>query len=57
MQTRYFLMMNNEKRLTLLGALWRPWNGRFSYSPGSVNGSPAAEDLSGSAKKSKNIKI
>lgn len=31
---------------TLLGAVCRPWNGRFSYSPGSVNGSPSEDDLS-----------
>lgn len=30
---------------TLFGALCSPWKGRFSYSPGSVNGSPP-DDLS-----------
>lgn len=30
---------------TLFGALCRPWKGKFSYSPGSVNGSPP-DDLS-----------
>lgn len=35
----------NRFVLTLLGAVWSPWNGRFSYSPGSVNRSPPSDDL------------
>lgn len=33
-------------KLTLFGALWSPWNGKFSYSPGSANWLAAADDLS-----------
>lgn len=41
--------------LTLFGALCMPWNGKFSYSPGSVNGSPAADDLSFTGRNKKDV--
>lgn len=40
---------------TLLEAVCRPWNGRFSYSPGSVNGSAIEDDFSCTAKPKQHI--
>lgn len=34
-----------KRKLTLLDALCSPWNGRFSYSPGSDSRSAASDDL------------
>lgn len=44
--TTFIDLIKTVFEITLLGAVCRPWNGRFSYSQGSVSGSPIEDDLS-----------